>query len=376
MNTAAGIDISKSNIHISTATGPDPRKFPVTELRLTAGWEAALADLLPPFSIITFEPTGWHYSQPITAAIARRRPDCQLWQVEHAATKTSREHSISGNKTDRTDSQALALIASQIAAGNPPRRTKPHNQPRQEALLALRLAMNAHARAVRDRTRATNRYRQAAHAINPILAMSQAYETAVSFDIITPAEMSSFTRPPDMHPASAAAIRNLAQIIDNAPVHYQIRAGVALAHAQTLAADQPAQAAAAQISALLAIPPFDQDAALLATIPRATEIWIAAVLIATAGATTPDQFKAALGAFPQREQSGQHDDSKSTKKGYRPAMNAIHLWTMQLIQHADNPIAAYFAGGEKAGGRKMTAAKAKLCRMMYGILSTRTAYRA
>jgi hypothetical protein len=377
MSTAAGIDIGQSSIHISTAQGDDPKRYPVHELKLTPGWEIELSQALPPFAIVTFEPTGWHYSHPITNCITRRRPDCQLWQVEHAATKTSRENSISGNKTDRTDARALALIASQIAAGKPPRRTKPHNQAHQETLLALRLAVNAHARATRDHTRATNRYRQAAHAINPVLAKSPAYETGVSFGIITPDEMARFSRPDAMHYTSAAAIHRLATAIDPAPVHPQIRASVALAYAQMIAADQPTQAAAAQIATLLHAPPFDENAALLLTIPSANETWAAAVLVATAGATTADQFKAALGMFPQRDQSGAHDDSRSTKKGYRPAMNAIHLWTMRLLNPnatPPNPIREYFAGGEKAGGRKMTAAKAKLCRMMFGILSTRTPY--
>jgi len=45
-----------------------------------------------------------------------------------------------------------------------------------------------------------------------------------------------------------------------------------------------------------------------------------------------EQFKAALGAFPQVKSSGATHQSSAHKKGYRPAMNALLLWTLHLVK--------------------------------------------
>jgi hypothetical protein len=61
--------------------------------------------------------------------------------------------------------------------------------------------------------------------------------------------------------------------------------------------------------------------------------------------------------------------TRAHKKGYRPAMNALFLWTMNLVKPTapDNAIRRYFAGGEKNGGKKFTATRAKFARLLAAV---------
>lgn len=81
-------------------------------------------------------------------------------------------------------------------------------------------------------------------------------------------------------------------------------------------------------------------------------------------------FRSCLGLFPQLKESGRVKKSKAAKKGYRPAMKAIHMWAQQLVKPTapETVVREYFAGGEKAGGRKFSATKARLARSLYGVI--------
>jgi hypothetical protein len=106
---------------------------------------------------------------------------------------------------------------------------------------------------------------------------------------------------------------------------------------------------------------------------------IAALHVATHGKADQmetEQFKAALGAFPQVKSSGITHESHAHKKGYRPAMNALFIWTLNLVKPTapDNPIRRYFNGGEKNGGKKFTAARAKLARILAAVARSENGY--
>jgi transposase len=230
--------------------------------------------------------------------------------------------------------------------------------------------VNARTRAVKETTRTTNRLRQLAHAVNPFYAQRiDTYRHAIAAGAITAGEIEAEPFP-NMHPNRRAAIRRLAKQ-PPAPIPDALRRALITTAADLDTAHQREAAAEADLIEALNIYP---SAAVerWQTIPGGTPLFTAAILVAVGDplAVDVDQFKAALGAYPQLEHSGTTTRGRSTKKGYRPAMNALYLWTMNLINvdlTPPNPIRTYYAGGEKAGGKKMTAAKAKLARVLWAV---------
>lgn len=376
MTHCIGLDIGRAAVHVCTADPSTPAKsWPVDVIDLTKpDWYQRLIIAVPVGSVVTFEPTGWNYSAPITRALTARH----LLQVEHSTTKAIRQTRISAHKTDAIDARTLALIALDTFNGEPPRRVKHHDARAIEPQTALRLAVNARVRAVKETTRTTNRLKQLAHAVNPFFAQRlDTYRHAISAGAVTPDEIAGAPFL-DMHGNRRAAIRRLA---DQPPVTLPaaLRAAILTTAAELDAAEaREADAHAALLDALDAYPSPAADRWM--TVPAASPLYVAAILVAVGDpcAVDVDTFKAALGAYPQLEHSGTTARGRSTKKGYRPAMNALHLWTLSLLS-ADsapaNPVREYFAGGEKAGGRKMTAAKAKLARILWAVARSEEGYK-
>lgn len=119
-------------------------------------------------------------------------------------------------------------------------------------------------------------------------------------------------------------------------------------------------------------------AAVWATLPGYSPAYAAAFIVACDGdpaALDRDRFCAAVGRYPQRSQSGAHDVTRRGRSGYRPAVDALHLWTFNLVgAKQPNPVQAYYAGGEKADGKKFTAAKTKLARLLHGLATSGSPY--
>lgn len=99
-----GVDISVDGLTLCVH-GQPPQKLSYGD-----DWWRQIADLIvPSATVIAFEPTGWHYAQPLLTVAAHH--NALLLQVEHRISKRVRETRIGGEKNDATDAQALALIA-------------------------------------------------------------------------------------------------------------------------------------------------------------------------------------------------------------------------------------------------------------------------
>jgi hypothetical protein len=136
-------------------------------------------------------------------------------------------------------------------------------------------------------------------------------------------------------------------------------------HSRLRELEQGAARLEAQTEQIVTGYPFDIVTRRWLTVPEASLMALAALHVATHGKAEQvetGQFKAALGAFPQVKSSSATHQSSAHKKGYRLAINAPFLWTPSEEYSLDNPIRRYFAGGERNGGRKFTAARAKLAR--------------
>jgi hypothetical protein len=117
------------------------------------------------------------------------------------------------------------------------------------------------------------------------------------------------------------------------------------------------------------------------TIPLASSVGCAALIVASKGKADKldfKVFKATVGAYPQVKESGKIKKSRAAKRGYRPAMKALHMWAQALVRDdaPDTVIKRYFAGGEKNGGRKFSATKARLVRVLHGVARSPNGYQA
>jgi hypothetical protein len=58
-------------------------------------------------------------------------------------------------------------------------------------------------------------------------------------------------------------------------------------------------------------------------------------------------------------------------------MKVLHMWAQALVKEdaPDTVVKRYFAGGEKNGGRKFTATKARLVRVLHGVAKDPCGYR-
>jgi hypothetical protein len=231
---------------------------------------------------------------------------------------------------------------------------------------------------VKDNTRTRNRLKQLAHAVNPFYAQRlDAYRQAVAAGRLTPMEIAGEPFP-NVHHSTRRAIKALAE---QPPVTLPpaLRAALLTTAAELDAAE--AHAAATEAALLDALDAYPSPAAgRWMTIPAASPLYVAAILVAVGDpcAVDIDQFKGALGAYPQLDHSGSTARGRSTKKGYRPAINALHLWTMSLTNAKASPpnaVRDYFAGGEKNGGKKLTAAKAKLARVLWAVARSEEGYK-
>lgn len=115
-----GIDVGAHGVYVCRSdVSKFASKWPVSSVKLTAGWWVKLHELCQDADVIALEPTGV-YSRPLLSFFAATYPAGKsIVEVSHAVTRRFREAHISDTKTDKLDAQALALIAktfSRIAA--------------------------------------------------------------------------------------------------------------------------------------------------------------------------------------------------------------------------------------------------------------------
>lgn len=389
-----GIDIGKSTL-VAARSQPDalPHKWPVTIIDLEQpDWWQELRALVPSGAIVTAEPTGTHYLTPILTALTGK--NAQIWQIPTTATKHIRAVHVSSGKSDRTDAQALALAATWIAEGRPVHGAYPLDCDLDDSISSLRALLNHHARLTKQRTRTLNQLDQLGHSMWPALVQKKTvWLRACAIGAITPDELRALAADAAQHPAyqngrARQALRTLADMLPpGIPARDSTR--LAVQELVTLIADLTAQIAANSNSVTTAVlaPPYEEITRRWMTIPYAIPqagdlpgnlLSLAALHVATRGRILTfsiDEFKAAVGAHPKTRQSGNTITRDRVKKGYRPAMTALRMWTLTLIspKTRDNPVRRYHARLKTP--YRTQAAVSKLARILWGVARDPNGYR-
>jgi hypothetical protein len=388
-----GIDIGKETIAVCEAHGEEtnPQKWPVEILDLTdPTWSAQLAKHLDKFTVVTLEPTGWHLSRPIVAVA--QRLGCQILYVNHLAAAATREDRVTPQKTDVNDARALALKARDFAYSRHSNGMTPYNPITEDLNIALRLRLGELRRCSQQRTRAKNRLSALAHCLWPCLSQfPAAYHRCILAGAITAIEVralalkvrNSLTPVQHYeHSASRAALFRLAERIpDDVPSGPQpIKDAVHRSFEDLYMQDNEEVRIDAELVELIESEPLAAITACWRTVPGASDHAIAALHAACrceAGKLTADEFKAAVGCHPLRNESGQYTESRESKRGFKQAKGLLHIWTLTLLSPStrDNPVRDYFKE-LKASGHKnaIHAARGKLARMLQGIAKTQTEY--
>ena len=386
---ALGIDVSKTGLDVCRAVGgQQPRDWPVTHITYEADdWHNQLARLAGWSAVVAIEPTGWAYLQPPLAVLERRA--AMTWLIPNPITGKVRQVHIARGKSDNMDARALALVASWIARGeDPPRGAYPYDSETDEAVTRLRSLINALETVTKDMARTKNRLDALAHAVWPALTrFKSTYARAVDAGAILPAELHMLAANPKLelvpgyaHGSARVALRRMLEHVPaDVPVVPYARDRIVEERAQLRALQLRADNIRAYIHE--AVQEFDELYPRLMTIPYASTLAVAAVLVATHGRTDGydiNALKTALGVAPHRNRSGATDRRQSTRPGYRPAVKQVHIWTMKLLQKSapPNEVRDFF---QRLKARNhphaMSAARAKLARLISGVSRSPEGYR-
>jgi hypothetical protein len=380
---ALGIDIGVDGFHVCTACSDvDAEKWPVwfVSYKDTPRWRDVLRNMLGKDTICVAEPTGWNYLSPVARVITTQSP-AHLYMIEHSKTGAVRTTLNITQKTDVNDARALASVAWDL-----------HGRPRvagawrfdwtqHEQLLELRFLVNAHYKAGADKTRFSNRLKHLGHSIDPCLNFGTAWRVCMEMGLFTPDEILAI----DLKEVTGSgsrrkAIRHLQErltpdtVVSDALVT-ALRETYSNYFYASLRLNDLEQAIVERVLVSDWRYLFDR----WMTVPLASAVGCAALIVASKGKADQlsyNVFKATLGAYPQIKESGKIRKSRAAKRGYRPAMKAVHMWA-QLLVREDAPntiIKTYFGGGEKNGGRKFTATKARLARVLHGVAKSPDGY--
>lgn len=380
---AIGLDIGVDGFHLCLPGDPetDVKSWPVWYLSYEKqpNWRVQLQQLLGASTLVVAEPTGWNYLQPIARVICLESP-AQLWLIEHSRTADIRGICNMEHKTDQMDTRALAFAAMQLRISRKFAGCWLFDWRHNEALLELRFLVNAYHKASTDRTRFKNRLNHLGHSIAPELNFGSAWLRCMGSGAYTPAEIHAL----DLANWSPSAQRAIARLRARVPADTDVSPPVLNAIRESFAGyastDARLQALERAIIDAVLASPFAYQWERLMTYPMASQVGCAAIIVATKGVGDQMQrskFRACLGTFPQLKQSGNSFKSRAARKGYRPAMKAIHMWAQSLVRNAapENDVKTYFAGGEKNGGKKFTAAKAKLAACLHGVIKNPNGHR-
>jgi hypothetical protein len=278
------------------------------------------------------------------------------------------------------DTRALAFAAMQLRISRKFAGCWRFNWAHNEALLELRFLVNAHYKASADRTRFNNRLKHLGHSIAPELNFGTAWFTCMRHGAFTPDAIHALDLD-DFASARRGAIRRLRErVASETYVSPPVVNAIRETWASFAMTEQRLELLDRAIVESVKASPFATQWERLMTIPYASPVGCAAIIVASKGVgdrLNLAKFRAALGAFPQLKQSGTSVKSRAARKGYRPAMKILHMWAQALISPAapDNIVRTYFAGGEKNGGKKFNAAKARLASVMHGVMRSPDGYR-
>lgn len=387
-----GIDIGKGALDVCVSQpGRPARDWPVHHIEyIQPDWHLKLQSLIPPDAVVAFEPTGWHYAQPIVTALAGI--PARLFQIPTNTTGSIRAVHVAGGKSDAMDARAIALAADWLSDGSHPvRGAYPYSPQIERSISNLRLLVNQHVSLTREQTRTLNKMDALGHSIWPALVIKKTtWLRAVSIGLVTPRQIHGaaaddvwLTRQPGYEHGNARhALRELAKLLPqdlDAPAPTLDAIAELSEHLTDIQAQLPM--VKHHITVALAGPPFSFFADRWLTIPSSSEYIVAALLVACRGRPqtyTPDEFKAAVGVHPASSESGsRRKTGRGSKSGYRPAMAALHMQTQRLLRASErpNPVADYF-DHRKAEGRKycLPAARAKLARLYHGIAQSDYGY--
>ncbi len=378
---AVGIDIGVDGVHVC---------FPREDVKISQwpvffvayespSWREQILSLLDSDTVVTAEPTGWHYLMPIARVITQESP-AALWLVEHSATGSWRETSDMKQKTDINDARSLAAIADKIYYTHEAAGARLLDWYEQEELLELRFMMNSYHKLKKEITRHKNRLAHLGHSIDPRLNRGNAWATCMDLGAYTPNEILDLNLIGlGLSSSTVAAINRLKADMRPTYVSPMLYRSLVENYAElTRLVVQQNQV----LDDLIMRVKGSRWAWLYdvwMTAPRAFPAAVIALIIASKGRPDELQFKvfrATVGMYPVLKFSGTKKQSKSARRGYRPAMALMHMWTQSLLKKdtPDNLIKRYFAGGESKGGRKFSATKARFLRILHGMAKSRTPY--
>ena len=383
---AIGIDIGAHSITICTAKDGTPAKtWQTVTLDLSnPDWYIALGALIGAGSIITVEPTGLYYARPIVQECQRH--GATVFYVTHTTTAATRADRVTTQKTDANDARALAVKALDILRNGWTHGAYTDHPETRDLTLVLRLALRARINAQKEAVLYTNRLGTLARGIWPALAKHKAtYLKAIEYGATTPAQihtLADLARPNGMHGSTHAALKRLALELPPHIPEPPDRLIAAIRHCTAQIARAKAQIAEldADLRTLLAHDLTAHTVALWLTVPASSIPKIATLLAATycePERYDADAFKAAVGCHPLRHESGTMNETRATKRGYKPAKAALHIWTLQLLHPTApaNPIRDYWQRLHNRHNRAAVhAARGKLARILNGIARSGTPY--
>jgi hypothetical protein len=370
-----GIDLGKANLHVSYPV-PDkkPERWPVVVIDYKdPNWLEQLLALIAPNAVIVCEPTGFHLMSPVAQAV-RLWTSATLYLIQHAETGKVRDLYVSATKTDRMDSRALAFAATEITRGVI-RNIRPFDQDAERGAQTLRLYLNAHQRLTKINTRYLNQLDALAFSLWPLLSQKKStWLNAVALGAIDCLQIKHLADNPPPG-TSGNIMRFISQLAEQLPALEGDPATIAAIYdlSRQLRALEPQEAHnLGVIHDLIRQPPFLEVTTAWLTVPSAGLTDLAALHVVMRGQPhffTADQFRAVCGCSPKHRSSGHRSTSRDDQAYYRPAKAALHLWTMRLLKHGQNPISDYY---KKCGSpHPFAAARGKLARILHAIAINR-----
>jgi len=381
LQRAVGIDIGVDGVHVCIPRDDMPiSQWPVYFVTYESpAWREQLLSMLDDGTVVTAEPTGWHYLMPIARVITQESP-AALWLVEHSATGSWRETSDMKQKTDINDARALAAIADRIYFTHAAAGARQLDWYEQEELLELRFMMNSYHKAKKEITRHKNRLAHLGHSIDPRLNRGNAWFTCMSLGAYTPDEILALdTRGLGLASSTVAAINRLKTDLRPTYVSAMLHSSIIENYAEYARLVTQQQTILDELIARVKSSQWAWLYDVWMTAPSAFPAAVIALIIASKGRPHELSFKvfrATVGMYPVLKFSGTKKQAKSARRGYRPAMALMHMWTQSLLKESapDNLIKRYFAGGAAHGGRKFSATKARFLRILHGMAKSRTPY--
>ena len=375
-----GVDIGKTELYVSWPDPPDgsPKLWPTRSIALTEpDWWRKLIALVAPGALVAAEPTGWHYLAPVADILTKERA-AQIWLVNNVATGRVRGQ-FSATKSDKMDARALAFIAYQVDTGEIPRGVRLHSQALETHVNILRGQLNHRRRLVNDKKRLTNQLQTFAHSLWPLFDQKLAtWLRCVDAGAITPAQVKRFAATSDIDGRRLRYVKELAADLPDTDGNAYAAENIAdLRQRQNQILKEIEQIEVA-IGHRIVEPPFTEVTRRLSTVPSASPIAIAAIHVATHGRADqldPNQFAAAVGAVPRTYESGATDKTRLIKKGYRPAVNAVYMWTVRLLSPKipPNPVREYHKRDDSPG--RIYKSRNKLARTLSGVCRSPAGYR-